>query len=63
MTRIPSLPHLVLATALVMAALGLALLAGNALAAVYALIAATVVGVRAVEPKRDPAPVRVEVEP
>ena len=59
----PSLPYLVITTALVVLAAWLGLVSGNALGATYSLIAATLVATRAVDRPAQPAPLRVEVEP
>ncbi len=58
-----SLPHLVTAAGLVVLAAWLGLASGNALGALYSLIAATLVATRGVERPCQPVPVRVEVEP
>lgn len=59
----PSLPYLVITTALVVLAAWLGLVSGNALGATYSLIAAVVVLTRAVDRPSDRAPIQVKVEP
>ena len=59
----PSLPYLVITTALVVLAAWLQLVSGNSLGAAYSLIAAVVVLTRGVDRPGDRAPIRVKVEP